>query len=124
MNRPTRAAMRRIRRLQVRSARIVGQLLALRPLLIGSLSLVKRTCGKPSCHCAQEPAHQAWILATRPAGAKRRCQVVRQADVEAVRKRVAAYKRFRARLRDIEAMHKELKALLRGLMEDRNVPYE
>ena len=90
----------------------------------GSLSLVKRTCGKASCHCAQEPAHEAWVLATSLGATQRRCQVVRQADVEAVRKRVAAYQRFRAGLRDIEAMHKETKALLRGLMEDRNVPYD
>ncbi len=124
MNRPTRVTLRRIRRLEAKRARIVGQLRASGLLLVGSLSLVKRTCGKPGCHCAQEPAHEAWLLATRLAGAQRRCQVVRQADVKEVQKRVAAYKRFRAGLRDVEALHKELKALLRGLMENRNVPYE
>ena len=124
MNQPTRVTLRRIRSLEAKRARIVAQLRASGLLLIGSLSQGKRTCGKPGCHCAQEPAHEAWILATRPAGAKRRCQVVRQADVKAIQKRVAAYKRFRAGLRDIEAIHNEMKALLRGLMENRNVPYD
>lgn len=117
--------VRRIHRLERERARILEELLIDEPLLKGSLSRVKRTCGKPSCHCAQEPAHEAWVLMSTPSpGRQRRCQVVRQDDVEEVQERVETYKHFRERLRELEAIQKEQKALLRGFMENRNVPYE
>jgi len=54
----------------------------------------------------------------------RRCQVVRQADVDQVRRTVDAYKAFKQSLRDLEAIHRDEIALLRGLLEDRNEAYE
>jgi hypothetical protein len=55
---------------------------------------------------------------------QRRCQVVRAADVEAVQQRVAAYKTFKADLRELEALAREEAALLRGAMATRHLPYE
>jgi len=117
------ARIRRLRSLAERSARVFDALCDDEPFLIGSISLVKRTCGKPTCHCATTPGHEAWVLATTH-DARRRCQVVRQADVEEVRRRVARYMSFRKAVRELNAIHHELKAVLRGLMEGRNVPYE
>ena len=117
------ATIRKLRSLEQRRARLLAPLFDDEPLLVGGLSLVKRTCGQPTCHCATTPAHEAWVLATtRDAG--RRCQVVRLADVEDVRRRVGIYRAFRTALRDLEALEREARALLRGLMEDRDVPYE
>ncbi len=99
------------------------QLLIADSLLRGSLSLVKRTCGKPNCRCAIKPCHEAWVLATSRQG-KPRCQVVRRDDIDDVQQRVAVYKECRAGLRTLEAMHKEEKRLLRGLIDQRNMPYE
>jgi hypothetical protein len=114
-----------VRRLQQERARILRQLLRQDPLLRGSLSLVKRTCGKPGCHCAQEPSHEAWVLATSHGpGGRRRCQVVRQDDVEAVQERLRVYQDYRTALRELEAIQKKQKAILRGLMETRDEPYE
>lgn len=115
--------LRKIRRLQEQRARILQGLLVADPLLRGSLSLVRRTCGKPNCHCATEPSHEAWVLATSQRG-RRRCQVVRQDDVVDVQRRLATYKDYRQALRALEAIYQEEKRLLRGLMEERNVPYE
>jgi hypothetical protein len=115
--------LRRIRRLEQQRAGTLRRLLVDTPLLQASLSLVKRTCGKPSCHCATEPGHEAWVLTTSERG-QRRCQVVRQDDVDDVQRRLAAYKDYREGLRTLDATHKEQKLLLRGLMEKRNVPYE
>ena len=117
-----RNAIRKIRSLEARRARLIDALAADEPLLIGSLSHVNRTCGKSSCHCATTPAHPAWTLATTTDG-RRRCQVVRLADVAEVRQRVASYKAFKQLLRDIEATESEQAALLRGLMEARDLPY-
>lgn len=122
MRNEIRNAIRKIRSLEARRARLIDALAADEPLLIGSLSHVNRTCGKSSCHCATTPAHPAWTLATTTDG-RRRCQVVRLADVAEVRQRVASYKAFKQLLRDIEAIESEQAALLRGLMEARDLPY-
>jgi len=122
MRHEIRNILRKVRSLDARRAHLIDVLARDEPLLIGSLSHVNRTCGKPSCHCARTPAHPAWTLATTTDG-QRRCQVVRLADVAEVRRRVATYKAFKQLLRDFDAIESELAALLRGLMEARNLPY-
>lgn len=112
-----------IRAAEKKRAHLVDELLRLKPLLKGSLSLTKRTCGKSNCHCAKEPAHPAWTLATRKDG-KQRCQVVRQDDVEVVRERVERYRRFKEVLRRLRAIETEQKRRWRGLIEERNLPYK
>jgi hypothetical protein len=115
--------IRQVRRLQQERARLLEDLLADRPLLKGSLSRVKRTCGKATCHCAEAPAHQVWVLATTR-DRRRRCQVVRLPDVPKVQERLAIYKDFRRGLRRLYAIGREEKGLLRGLMHKRHAPYE
>jgi len=115
--------IRKIRKLERKRARLLEELLVPEPLLKGGLSLVMRTCGKPNCHCAKKPGHPVWVL-TGGRGAVRRSQVVRQADVEQVQERVGIYRQFRAALRELEAIGKEEKQLLKGLIDNRNEPYE
>jgi len=117
------ATIRKLRVLEQRRARLLEALCDDEPFLVGSLSRVQRTCGKPTCHCATTPAHPAWVLATTR-DARRRCQVVRLADVEDLRRRVGLYRSFRKALRDLDAIDREQRTLLRGLMEGRNVPYD
>lgn len=114
---------RKLQALEAQRARLIQALTRPEPLLVGSLSLVNRTCGKPTCHCATKPGHAVWTLATTREG-QRRCQVVRLDDVEEVRQRVAVYKDFKQRLRELEAVENDEKEILRGLMEKRNVTYE
>ncbi len=114
---------RKLDALEAQRSRLMRALTRAEPLLVGSLSLVKRTCGKPTCHCAVKPGHAVWTLATSREG-RRRCQVVRLDDVEQVRRRVAAYKSFKQRLGELEAVESDEKEILRGLMENRNVTYE
>lgn len=123
MRKPILEARHRIRRTEIRRAQLIETLLAAAPLLKGSLSRVMRTCGKPTCHCAKKPGHPAWVLATS-AGKLRRCQVIRNADVVAVRQWVSIYRGCRTALQQIEAIQKQQKALLYGEMEKRNRPYK
>ena len=118
-----RRTTRKVHILETRRARLIRALTRDEPLLVGSLSLVNRTCGKPTCHCATKPGHPVWTLATRRA-ARRRCQVVRLDDVSEVRRWVVTYKNFKRVLGELEAVEQDEKALLRGVMEGRNVPYE
>ena len=112
-----------LRALEHRRGRLLDQLLVDAPLLMAGLSRVLRTCGKATCHCARKPGHVVWVLATRE-GSQPRCQVVRQADVTTIRQRVEAYRAFRAALRELEAIHRRQKVLLRGLMKGCNVKYK
>jgi hypothetical protein len=116
-------SLKSLREMERRRRKILDQLLVDAPLLMGGLSRVLRTCGKPTCHCTGTPSHPAWILATRTSP-RPRCQVVRQDDLQTVQKRVEAYRSFRATLRELEAIQKRQKLLLRGLMKRRNVPYK
>mgnify|MGYP001617749510 CR=1 FL=1 len=114
---------RRIRRTEIRRTQLFETLLEAPPLLKGSLSRVMRTCGKPTCHCAKKPGHPVWVLASST-GKLRRCQVIRNADVAAVRQWVTTYRGCRTALRQIEAIQKQQKALLHGVMEKRNLHYK
>ena len=115
--------IRRIRKLEEERARILDGLLAAKPLIRGSLSFVKRTCGKETCHCAKKPAHEAWVLMTTQEG-QRRCQVLRQEDVETVRELVETYRTFRAALRKLKAIQTKEEGILRGILERRAQPYQ
>ncbi len=117
------ATTRKIQKLERERARILEGLVVREPLVRGSLSRVKRTCGKEGCHCAKKPAHEAWVLMSTQQG-ERRCQVVRQEDIEVVRDRVEIYRAFRAALRRLQAIQSEEGPLLRGILEERAEPYE
>ena len=123
MNKKIRKAIKAIKKLEVERHRLLQRLLTDEPLLQGSLSLVKRTCGKETCHCATQPAHPAWMLATSEDG-RRRCQVIRQDDVEEIQRRVGRHKDCRTTLRGLEATQKETKRLLHGLMDERDLRYK
>lgn len=123
MRKKTLETTRKLQALEAQRARLIQALTRAEPLIVGSLSLVNRTCGKPTCHCATKPGHAVWTLATTRDG-RRRCQVVRIDDVDEARQRVDAYKNFKQRLGELEAIENDEKEILRGLMQKRNVIYE
>ena len=116
-------AIRRLRDVEARRAAVVDQLAQTDPVLIGSLSEVQRRCGTPSCHCAERPGHPQAILMSIAAG-RRRCQVIRQADLTTVRRAVERYRAFRRGLRRISTLETQVRALLKELMRLRHERYE
>ena len=52
-------------------ARILRALQRDTPMLQGSLYLLRRKCGKPSCRCARGHLHPAWVLTRSEAGKNR-----------------------------------------------------
>jgi hypothetical protein len=115
--------LRALRRLEGARAALLARLLVPDPFVRGSISHVRQRCGNPGCHCADTASHPVTRLATADRG-RQRCQLVRQADVAQVAEHVARYRGFREGLRSLDAMHREQKGLLRGLMEQRDVGYE
>jgi hypothetical protein len=115
--------VRRLRAVESRRAVVVDELAQTDALIIGSLSAVQRHCGKPSCHCAERPGHPQTILMSIDDG-RRRCQVVRQADLAAVRQAVERYRAFRASLRMLSTLDAQILRLLKELMRLRDAGYE
>jgi hypothetical protein len=117
-----RAHMRRLRSLERTRQALLEELARSEPLVRGSLTHILQRCGAPNCHCAAQPAHPVWRLSSSRKG-RQRCQLVRQADVAVVREQVARYKAFRKGLRQLAAIEKDQRAILRGILEERDVGY-
>lgn len=115
--------VRRLRAAESRRAVVVAELAQTDGLIIGSLSEVQRRCGKPSCHCAERPGHPQAILMSVQDG-RRRCQLIRQADLAAVRHAVERYRAFREGLRLLNTLDSTVLALLKELMRLRDEGYE
>ena len=115
--------VRRLRAAESRRAAVVAELAQTDGVIIGSLSEVHRRCGKPSCHCAERPGHPQTILMSVQDG-RRRCQLIRQADLAAVRQAVERYHAFREGLRRLRTLDSTVLALLKELMRRRDDGYE
>jgi hypothetical protein len=75
-----------------------------KPLLLASLSLVNKRCGKPSCHCNKGgPLHQAYHL-THKEGRKRRTVYVPQDLLAEVQSWVAEHTRLKILLQEINQL--------------------
>lgn len=115
--------VRRLRDVESRRAVVVDDLAQTDALIIGSLSEVLRRCGKPSCHCAERPGHPQAILMSAEDG-QRRCQLIRQADLAAVRHAVERYRSFRKGLQLLRTLDSKVMALLKELRRLRDEGYE
>ena len=70
------------------------------PMVQGSLYLLRRTCGKPTCHCARGQRHAVWVL-TRSEAGRSRLYTVPAAQRGRLRTLTGEYRRWqlaRARL--------------------------
>ena len=89
--------------------RLVGQLLALRELLKGSVYELKTRCGKPSCHCAsrQGPPHSTTVLSWSEAG-RTRLRAVGPKDRARWRRLAEDYRRFRQCRASLVKIHRQV----------------
>lgn len=86
----------------------------------GSLYLLRRRCGKPTCRCRQGELHAAWVV-TRSEAGRSRLYRVPEKDRAAVRRLTAAYREWqRARAALIKLLNellRELDALAEGRLQ-------
>jgi hypothetical protein len=86
------------------------------PLMVrGALFTLRRRCGKPSCHCANEAGHESPALAY-PEGARTKTMTLAAADVDEVR---AALERYNAARAELDAAADAGVALLRARAAER-----
>jgi len=96
-------------RLGEETLRLLDVLLAREPLARGSLYLLRRRCGRPSCHCSEGEPHPTWVLATTgPRG--RRLRTIPPARLGEVRALVERYRRFRRARARLVKVHRQMLA--------------
>jgi hypothetical protein len=116
--------LQRLRDTESRRALLVKDLAQTSTLIIGSFSIVMRRCGKRSCHCAERPGHAQAILMSVAEDGRRRCQLVRQADVDHVREAVERYRAARQGLRRLSTLDSDVLTVLKELVKLRDEGYD
>jgi len=76
----------RERKARSRAAKLVHD----KPLIVGSLVEMARTCGKPNCKCTTGEKHRSWYLSLRHKGKRKMVHVPRGCE-EAVFEGVKTY---------------------------------
>lgn len=83
--------------------RLLRHLQRQEPLTPGSLYLLRRRCGKPTCRCAHGHPHQSWVL-TRSEEGKAKLYPVTPKQRARLRQLTGAYRRYqRHRARWVKA---------------------
>ena len=92
---------------------------------MGTVSVVKRKCGSPNCHCAQGQGHpQTLFLFQDEEEGRRRCKLVRRADEARLLKAGDRYRQFRDDMKRLRAIDSEEKLILMALARGRAIHYE
>jgi hypothetical protein len=111
-----------VRTLERRKAALLAELLRAEEFVVGTVSEVRARCGKSGCQCTQGAGHfQVRLLHAE--GGRRRCKLVRQADWDRLRRAGARYRRLRAALRALAALHARELRLLRALVRQGGLRY-
>jgi hypothetical protein len=90
---------------------------------MGTVYAAYQRCGNPTCHCAHDRGHPKTLLVYQVRG-RRRCKLVRKADVDWVRIAAERYRTFRTARRALRALTaREVEAFER-LAHSRAIEYE
>jgi len=115
--RDVRASLLRqkLRQLDGERVRCLARLLDARDLFAASLSVVYRTCGKPSCSCARGAPHGPYyFLSIQSRGRNERYHVARD-DADRMELGIAKYRAFVADLRQLRSLDRRIETLARRL---------
>ena len=94
-------------------------------LAIGTVSMVSRKCGNPSCHCAEGPGHpQTLFLFKDEKTGRRRCKLIRRADEANMQRAGERYREFREDMKRLRAIDFKEKQILMALAEERAIHYK
>jgi hypothetical protein len=124
MARMSRGILKTISDLHRKRKAVLSVLLKGEELAIGTVSIVKRRCGNPYCHCATEPMHEQAIFVFTDKKGKRRCQHVRREDEERLTKGYRKYQEFKNALRKLKHLNSEELELLRAFADTRALVYD
>jgi hypothetical protein len=93
-------------------------------LAVGSVSVVARKCGNPTCWCASGPGHMQTLFLFSDEDGRRRCKLVRRADESRLQRAGERYRAFREDLKQLRAIDRREKEILVALRDQRAISYE
>ncbi len=108
----------KIYQLRKRRGAYIEKLLHPRPMIIGSLYVVYKTCSKPNCCCKKGKKHGPFFALSISVEAKRRVKIVRKNDLMVVREKALAYQSFQKGLAKIRKIDKEIVILLEQIKKE------
>jgi len=108
----------KIYQLGKRRGTYIEKLLHPKPMIIGSLYEVYKTCSKENCCCKKGKRHGPFFALSISVEAKRRVKIVRKDDLTAVREKALAYQSFQKGLAKIRKTDKEIAVLLEEIKKE------
>jgi len=108
----------KIYQLRKRRGAYIEKLLHPRPMIIGSLYEVYKTCSKPNCCCKKGKKHGPFFALSISVEAKRSVKMVRKNDLAVVRQKALAYQSFQQGLAKIRKIDKEIVILLEEIKKE------
>ena len=113
-----------LRGLQQERRRLLRRLARDHELAVGTVSVLRRKCGNPACHCAYGPGHLQTLFLFTGEDGRRQCKLVRRADERRLLRAGAHYREFRQDLNHVAAINQREKQILMALKELRALHYE
>jgi len=111
-----------LRQLQRVRQRLLRRLTQDHELAVGSVSVVRRKCGNPSCHCAHGPGHLQTLFLFKDS--KRRCKLIRRTDEARLHQAGKHYREFREDIKQLRAIDRGEKEILVALRDLRAIYYK
>ena len=108
----------KICQLRKRRGAYIEKLLHPKPMIIGSLYEVYKTCSKPNCCCKKGKKHGPFFALSISVEAKRRVKMVKKDDLVVVRDKALAYQSFQKGLAKIRKADKEIVTLLEQIKKE------
>jgi len=108
----------KIYQLRKRRGAYIEKLLHPKPMIIGSLYEVYKTCSKPNCCCKKGKKHGPFFALSISVEAKRRVKMVKKDDLVVVRDKALAYQSFQKGLAKIRKADKEIVTLLEQIKKE------
>lgn len=93
------------------------RLLRPKPMIIGSLYEVYKTCSKPNCCCKKGQKHGPFFALSISIEAKRTVKMVKKKDLMVVREKAMAYQAFQQGLAKIRKTNRQIDMLLEQIKQ-------
>lgn len=123
MSESTRQLRQELRELHGKRRTLLRSLTSHHELAQGSVSVVRRKCGKSNCHCAEGVGHPQTLFLFQGPDGRRHCQLIRKADADRWLRAGECYRTFRQDLRQLRALNRREERILVALMERRALEY-
>ncbi len=121
-NKETRKKLSRTRQKIFQARQLRGKhiekLLHPKPMIIGSLYEVYKTCSKPNCSCKTGKRHGPFPALSVSIQGKRSLKMVRKEDLPAVKEKAKAYQSFQQGLARVRKINKGIDSLFEEIKRE------